>query len=158
MSQRVDERFPTLSKLKVYDKCLKLTDHTLNVCKIKDNGNNTKKHLVKRQSKIGQYLIEIVIQVGADILEANNKYVEKNLNKDDQIRNYKKRLELEEHAKSLTYRMEHIIRVLHFNRPFDESTIGYWIELLMETRELLIKWKESDYSSLKELMNNKGIC
>lgn len=154
MSQRVDERFPTLDRLEVYNKCLRLTDHTLSVCKIKDNGNNTKKHLIKRQIRIGQDLTDLVIQIGADILEASNIYVEENLNKEDRLKNYEKRIEIQNHAKSLTYRMEHIIRVLHFNRPFAESTIGYWIELLIETRGLLTNWRDRDYSNYKKLLNN----
>lgn len=158
MSQRVDERKPTLVKLEVYNKCLKLTNHTLCVCKVKDNGNNTKKHIVKRQLRIGHDITDIVIQIGADILEANNIYIEENLNLEERVANYRLRLELQKHAKNLTYRMEHIIRVLHFNRPFDENTLSYWIDLLIETRTLLMKWRDNDYSNFKKLLNNKGMC
>lgn len=154
MSMRVDQRSPTLVELEVYNKCLKLTDHTLSVCKVKENKTNNK-HIVKRQLRMGQMLVELVVQIGADIIEANNKYVGGNLNNEDRQRHYKERLLLQEHAKSLTYRMEHIIRVLHFNRPFADSTITYWITLLVDTRNLLIKWKEKDYNLLKGIKKEK---
>lgn len=151
MSRRVDERQATLPELEVYNKILKLTNHTLNVCKVKENKTNNK-HLVKRQLKIGQQLIDIVIDMGADVLEANNIYVGVNLNVKDRVKNYYKRIDLQAQAKSLTYRMEHIIRVLQFDRPFADSTITYWISLLVETRQLLIKWKDSNIEDLKMLL------
>lgn len=151
MSQRVDERKPTAVELDVYNKCLKLTDHTLSVCKVKDERTNTK-HILKRQLKLGQELIDIVIDIGADILQANNIYVGGTLNLEDRIENYKYRIKIQNHAKSLTYRMEHIIRVLHFNRPFADSTITYWFSLLYETRNLLIGWKEKDTNNYRELI------
>lgn len=33
MAQRVDERTPTRTELEAYNKCLKLNDHVLSVCK-----------------------------------------------------------------------------------------------------------------------------
>ena len=148
MSMRVDERTPTLVELDVYSKCLKLTDHTLSVCKVKESKANNK-HLIKRQMKIGHKLIDLVIEMGADILEANNIYVGNNLNLEERKKHYEERLLLQEHAKRITYRMEHMIRVLHFNRPFANSTITYWVKLLIETRTLLIKWREKDLSMFK---------
>ena len=157
MSLRVDQRADTLPELEVYSKCIKLTSHTMSVCKIKENGSTNNKHLVKRQIKVGEMLVNIVIQIGTNILEANNKYVKENLNLKDRLQNYEKRLELQEEAKSLTYKVEHIIRVLHFDRPFADSTLTYWMELLTETRNLLVKWKQNDYSNYKKLLNNEGI-
>lgn len=151
MSLRVDQRKPTLVELDVYQKCLKLTDHTLSVCKVKESKTNNH-HILKRQLKLGYKLVDLVIEIGANILEANNIYVGNNLNINDRIANYQKRIELQNNSKLLTYRMEHIIRVMHFNRPFADSTLTYWISLLIETRNLLIKWKEKDISNLNELL------
>lgn len=151
MSLRVDERQETLAELDVYNKCLKLTDHTLSVCKVKENKTNNK-HIVKRQLKLGYKLIDMAVEIGANILEANNIYVGKNTSKENRIKNYYARIELQDGAKRLTYRMEHTIRVLHFNRPFAESTINYWVDLLMETRNLLIKWKEKDVYTLNKII------
>ena len=48
MSMRVDERTPTLVELEVYNKCLKLSDHTFGVCKVKEkNANNKQKKITK---------------------------------------------------------------------------------------------------------------
>ncbi len=143
MSLRVDERKPTLTELDVYAKCLKLTDHTLSVCKVKEKKTNTH-HIVKRQLKLGYKLIDLCIDIGANIIEANNIYIGENINVESRIDNLNARIKLQDEAKRLTYRMEHIIRVMHFNRPFADSTLTYWVSLLLETRNLLIKWKEKD--------------
>lgn len=150
LSQRVDQRQETLVSLATYQKLLKLSQHTYNVCKVKENKSN-RKHIIKRQLKTGQQLIDIVNEIGAYILEANNIYVGSNLDKEYLAYNYKRRIKLEDNAKSLTFRMEHLIRVLHFNRPFADSTITYWVKLLVETRQLLTKWRDSEVKKLNEI-------
>lgn len=151
MSLRKDERKPTSPELEAYSKCIKLTNHTLSVCKVKENKTN-RHHLLKRQLRLGNRLVDYVIEMGAYILEANNIYVGANLNLEERIANYKKRIDLQNKAKLLTYRMEHTIRVLHTERPFADSTITYWMSLLIEDRNLIIKWKEKDFYNLKVLM------
>ena len=150
MAKRVDEREPTQTSLEVYDNCLKLSDHILSVCKPKEKNINNK-HIPKRNLGLGRMLTELVVDLGADIIEANTTYVGVNLNVEDRKKNYRKRIGLQEHAKSTTYRMEHIIRVLHFNAPFADSTITYMMQLLVETRQLLIGWKEKDMREAKSL-------
>lgn len=150
LSQRVDQRQETLVSLATYQKLLKLSQHTYNVCKVKENKSN-RKHIIKRQLKTGQQLIDIVNEIGAYILEANNIYVGSNLDKEYLAYNYKRRIKLEDNAKSLTFRMEHLIRVLNFNRPFADSTITYWVKLLVETRQLLSKWRDSEVKKLNEI-------
>lgn len=150
MSLRVDERKPKQIYLEAYDKALKLTDHVMSVCKPKDKNINTK-HIPKRNAGLGRQLMEAAIELGADILEANNIYVGSNQDTEVRIRNYEDRIRLEENAKRLTYRMEHIFRVLHFDRPFAESTSHYMMDLLCETRDLLIGWKESEIRAVKAL-------
>lgn len=150
MSQRVDERNPTAINLEVYTKALKLSEFTFSVCKPKDKNVNNK-HLPKRHMTIANTLKDLVIRIGADILEANEIYVGANVGSDDRANNYKRRIALEEDAKSCTYRMEHIIRILHNEHPFANNTLTYWASLLCETRALLIKWKDSESAMLRSL-------
>ena len=143
MSQRVDQRAETKIELLCYDKALKLSDFTLSVCKPKDKNVNTK-HIAKRQKPIGDMLIETVVELGADILEANQIYVGDNLPDGDLLRHIEQRIALQEHARCMTFRMEHMMRVLHFDRPFADSTITYWTQLLVETRDSVCRWRASD--------------
>ena len=143
MSQRVDQRAETKIELLCYDKALKLSDFTLSVCKPKDKNVNTK-HIAKRQKVIGDLLIQSVVELGADILEANQVYVGDNLPAEDLLRHLEQRIALQENAKRQTFRMEHMMRTLHFDRPFADSTITYWTELLVETRDSISKWRASD--------------
>ena len=148
MAQRTDQRSQTRTELLCYDKALKLTDHVMSVCKPKDKNVNTK-HIPKRNASIGHMMIDCTIQLGADILEANMIYVGKNLPTETRMENYARRIELQEHAKSLTYRIEHIFRVLHFDREFAESTTKYMMDLICETRDLIVAWKDSDLKVAK---------
>lgn len=152
MAQRVDERDPTKVELDCYNKILKLNDHVMSVCKPKDKNVNNH-HIPKKNIGIGKMLMEACVECGADILEANeNFYVGKNLDKKSRLDNYEERIKLQKHAIRLTYRMEHIIRVLHFNQPFAESTIKYLMDLLCEARVLLINWRDSDIKTSKQLV------
>ena len=154
MAQRVDERDPTRVELDAYNKVLKLNDFILSVCKPKDKNVNNH-HIPKRNVGLGRQLMDAVVECGADILEANEIYVGKNLSPEQRLKNYEDRIELEEHARRLTYRMEHILRVLHFDKPFAESTIKMSMDLLCETRAIIIKWKESDVKMSNQL--RKGV-
>lgn len=151
MAQRTDQRKSTRIDLECYQKCIKLTNHTLSVCKVKEKQTNSK-HIVKRQLKLGQMLIDSVVEMGANIIQANEMFVGANLNINERIVNFQTRLRLQHEAISLSYRMEHIIRVLNDDRPFADSTLTYWVMLLVETRNLLVKWKDSDKSRLSELL------
>lgn len=151
MAQRTDQRKPTRIDLECYQKCIKLTNHTLSVCKVKEKQTNNK-HIVKRQLKLGQMLIDSVVEMGANIIQANEMFVGANLNINERIVNFQTRLRLQHEAISLSYRMEHIIRVLNDDRPFADSTLTYWVMLLVETRNLLVEWKDSDKSRLSELL------
>ena len=150
MSQRVDERDPTLTELDCYNKILKLTDHVMHVCKPKDKNVNDK-HIPKKNVGLGRILMDETITIGADIIEANMINVRRNLQWEVLIQNYAERRKLQEHAIRLTYRVEHIFRVLHFDKPFAESTNRYMMELLTETRNLLMAWRESDIKQAKRL-------
>ena len=155
MAQRVDERTPTALNLDAYNKALKLSEFTFSVCKPKDKNVNNK-HIPKRHMTIGNELKELAVEIGADILEANEIYVGSNISEEDRKINYKRRIELEEHARSCTYRMEHIMRILHFEHPFADSTITFWISLLCETRHLLTKWKDKEKATYKSLSEGTG--
>lgn len=150
MSQRVDQRDPTRVELDVYNKCLKLGDHVLSVCKPKDKNVNTH-HMPKRNISLGRMMMETVVEMGADILEANVIYVGKNLDPETRKQNYKDRIRLQDHAKRLTFRLEHIFRILHYDREFAESTSRYMMALITETRDLLTAWRESDLKASKQL-------
>ena len=150
MSQRTDEREPTRVELDCYNKLLKLSDHTLSVCKPKDRNVNNK-HIAKRHANLGHKLEDLVIEIGADILEANEIYVNSNLNVETRKKNFRDRIKLQNHALRQTYRMEHIIRTLHYNRPFADSTITYWMDLLVETRRMIKAWRDSDIKILSQI-------
>lgn len=155
MSQRVDERTPTKTELLVYDKALKLSDHVMSLCKPKDKNVNTH-HIPKRNAGIGRMLMECAVELGADILEANRFYVAANAGSGTRLQNYIHRIELQDKAIRITYRMEHIFRILHFDREFAESTSKYFMDLLCETRELLVRWRDSDEKMMKTLLNSQG--
>lgn len=151
MAQRVDERDPTRVELDCYNKILKLNDHVMSVCKPKEKNVNNH-HIPKRNAGIGKQLMEACVECGADILEANeNFYVGKNFDIESRLENYEERIKLQKHAIRLTYRMEHIVRVLHFNKPFAESTIKYLMDLLCEARTMLVAWRDSEIKMTKQL-------
>lgn len=150
MAQRVDQRDPTRAELDAYNKCLKLSSHVMSVCKPRENKPNNH-HIPKRNLILGRLLMEAVVDLGADILDANMVYVGGNLAKEDRLRNYRTRIGLQDHAKRLTFRMEHIIRILNEDHPFAESTLKYMVDLLCETRNLISAWRESDIKASKQL-------
>ena len=150
MSQRTDQRNPTRVELEAYNKCLKLSEHVMSVCKPKDKNVNTH-HIPKRNTGLGRMLMESCVEMGADILEANMIYVGNNLDAETRLRNYSERIALQDHAKRLSFRMEHIFRILHFDRPFAESTSSYMMDLLVETRDLITAWRESDLKMALQL-------
>lgn len=154
MSQRVDQRDPTKVELLAYDKALKLTDHILSVCKPKEQNVNTK-HIPKRNVGLGRQLMDAAVEMGADILEANSIYVGANLPYNDRLANYKRRIALQENAKRLTFRIEHIFRVLHFDRPFADSTTTYMMALVTETRDVIAAWRDSEVQTAKRLKEQK---
>lgn len=151
MSKRVDEREQTLVCFDVYQKLLNLSDFTFSVCKPKEKNVNNK-HIPKRLISVGNMAIETVTEIGALILEANDKYVGKNIDIETRIVRYQRRIETEELTKSLTYRLEHIIRTLHKQCEFADSTITYWIGLLVDTRRLIVAWRDSDMAELNALL------
>lgn len=150
MSQRVDERNPTRVELEAYNKILKLSEHVLSVAKPKEPKPNNK-HTPKRYVSVANLMMECVIDMGADILEANEIYVGSNLDVEDLKQNYIDRIKLEEHAKLLSYRLEHIFRMLHYVVEYAESTSSYMMELLIESRNVLTKWIASEKRKLKAL-------
>ena len=149
--QRTDQRSPTRVELECYNKVLKLSDHIMSVSKPKDKNVNTK-HIPKRNLGLGRQLMDTAVELGADILEANEIYVGLNLDPGQRLANYRERIKLQDHAKRLTYRIEHIFRILHLDRPFAESTSSYMMDLLCESRNQIIAWRESDYKAAKQLM------
>ena len=155
MSLRQDQRVKKMAELKAYDTVLDLSTYTIQVCKPKDKKPNGH-HIVKRYIHLGKEIETAVIEIGANVLEANQIYVGANLNTDGRIQNYIRRIALEEKAKSLTFRVEHIIRILHSEQPFSENTLVYWIALLCEAREALSEWIESERKRLSAL--KKGDC
>ena len=150
MAQRVDERTPTRTELEAYNTCLKLNDHVLSVCKPKDKNVNNH-HIPKRNLGLARQLMDNCVELGADILEANEIYVGANMHTEQRLANYAERIRIQDHARRLTYRMEHIFRVLHFDKPFAESTTKYMMDLLCETRALIIAWKDSDIRDSRKL-------
>lgn len=153
MSQRVEQRVPTAYELDAYSKCLLLTEFTFGVCKARDKGGENHKHIPKRFGSLARQMESLVTAMGANILEANEIYIRENLEKSDRIRNYIRRLELQRHAISLSYQLEHYMRVLHAAINFAESTISHWMELMWETRRLLIAWRDKDARNLRSLQS-----
>ncbi len=147
--QRKESRTPTKIELDAYNKMLELTDYSLSVCKPKTykdkNGNvhSDNHHVPARYVKIGEYIMTTIIDIGAMILEANEKYVGKNLNPKSRKENIEERIKLQNTAIARSYRVEHCIRMLHKHRPFADSTISYWVKLLCEARKSIIAWKDS---------------
>ena len=158
MSQLEDKRTPTKVDLDAYNKILILSTYSMGVCKPKQrkdkkgNFHDSNKHIPMRYSKIGEYIIKTIIEFGAIILDANSYYVGGNLNKNDRLNNYNNRIELQTKAIARTYEVEHCIRMLHEHRPFAESTINWWIYLLVDARKSMIAWKESDVKIRRTLL------
>ncbi len=154
--QRKESRTPTKIELDAYNKVLELTDYSLSVCKPKTykdkNGNvhSDNHHVPARYVKIGEYIMTTIIDIGAMILEANEKYVGKNLNPKSRKENIEERIKLQNTAIARSYRVEHCIRMLHKHRPFADSTISYWAKLLCEARKSMIAWKDSTAKMMAE--------
>lgn len=151
MAQRKDERNPTRTELEAYNKVLKLSEHVKSVSKPKEPKPNNH-HIPKRNAGLGKMMMDCVVEMGADILEANTGYyVGNNIPVEERIENYRERIKLQEHAKRLTFRLEHIFRILHYDDPFAESTTKYMMDLITETRDLLTNWRESELKEVKRL-------
>jgi len=151
MSQRVDQRIPTDPDLNAYNQALYLTKVTMRVCKPKDKNVNNK-HVAKRNVPIANIAINYAIEIGALILEANSKYVGPRANVETKIRNYNKRIELQDQAHGLTFRLEHIIRSLHEENPFANSTLTDWIGAVVRTRDSVKAWAVADNKELKHIL------
>ena len=157
MSQLKNKQTPTDVDLDAYNKVLKLASYSMEVCKPKqrkDNKGNfhdSKHHIPMRYSKIGEFINTEITKLGAMVLNANSLYVKENLNIEDRKANYNERIRLQTVAIAMTFEVEHCIRVLHDHRPFADSTIRYWLYLLAEAREGMIKWKDSDVKKRKKL-------
>ena len=143
MALRVDQRTPTAYSLDTYNKVLALSKHVLSVAKPKEPKPNNK-HVPKRFVGIANMMTECVVEIGADILEANEIYVGANVRDEILWERYKARIALEEEAKRKTYRLEHIFRMLYYEIGFADSTATYMIDLIGEVRAALSKWTESD--------------
>ena len=156
MSQRVDQRTPTSPELQTYSLCLELTEFTFSVCKARDKNGDNHKHIPKRFGSIARQIESLVVQMGALILEANEVYVRDNLNEEDRLKNYKKRIMLQDRAISLSYQLEHYMRVMHRTIEFADSTISHWCETMWTTRRTMVAWKNKDTAMLRDLINHKG--
>ena len=141
MALRIDQRTPTACSLDAYNKLLLLSDHVMSVAKPKEPKPNNK-HIPKRFVNIANKMVDCIIDMGADILEANEIYVGANLEKETLKNRYADRIELEETAKRKSFRLEHIFRMLHFDVEFADSTATYMMQLITEERSLLVKWIE----------------
>ena len=150
MALRIDQRTPTACCLDAYNKLLLLSDHVMSVAKPKEPKPNNK-HIPKRFVNIANKMVDCIIDMGADILEANEIYVGANLDKETLKNRYADRIELEETAKRKSFRLEHIFRMLHFDVEFADSTATYMMQLITEERSLLVKWIESEKRAMKEI-------
>jgi hypothetical protein len=156
MAQRTDERTPTKDELKAYECALELAAFTWSASKPKrkrdkkGNEHDSNKHVPMRYSELGKELVKLSTDIGALVLEANvGYYVGKNLNQTDRGKNYIKRIELEQDAYALTFRMEHIVRLLHERRPFADSTFTHWLVLICTVRGKIKAWRDSEKRELK---------
>lgn len=152
MSQRVEQRTPTSAELDAYSLCLALTEFTFGVCKPRDKNGENHKHIPKRFGSIARQIEYLVVQMGALILEANEIYVRDNLNKEDRIKHYKQRIDLQNKAVSISYQLEHYMQVMNRAIEFADSTISHWCESMWTTRRTLLAWKAKDMSMLRELI------
>ena len=150
MALRIDQRTPTACSLDAYNKLLLLSDHVMSVAKPKEPKPNNK-HIPERFVNIANKMVDCIIDMGADILEANEIYVGANLDKETLKNRYADRIELEETAKRKSFRLEHIFRMLHFDVEFADSTATYMMQLITEERSLLVKWIESEKRAMKEI-------
>lgn len=155
MSQRVDERVKTKENLDAYTKVLELTKYSMEVCKPKTKKNSdgttreSNHHIPARYSALGTRVIDTLLDMGGKILEANELYINKSLDIAERKKNLVKRLEYEKDVISKTYYIEHIVRVLNDHRKFADSTFTYWVKLIVESRRVLIAWRDSDKKALK---------
>lgn len=150
MSQRKDQRAPTSVDLEAYNQVLHLSEVTMRICKVKEKNCNNH-HVAKRYVPIANLAMESTIQMGALILDANDLYVGSRADIDTRIRHYHKRIEMQEQALGLTYRLEHIIRILHDANNFANSTLTDWVSALVSTRDSIKAWSNSDNRELRKL-------
>lgn len=152
MSKRVDERGETLANLKVYQKAKDLSTITLRVCKLKaDDEKENQTHLPKRFSGIARILQEDAIRIGSNILIANEIYIGPNTETDARLRGLAERFRLIEEARRLTFDIEHAIRTVNESYHLKDSTFYSYIDAILQTRKLLIAWRQSDQLALRLL-------
>lgn len=154
MSQVVNERTPTYIELDAYNKSLKLLTYSMEVCKPKtktklgrgENGEEIKHtyesnhHIPARYQSMGNRLLDALLDMSSAILEANEIYVGPNISKEERQENYMERIYLQKKAIGDSFYAENIVRILHEHKPFADSTIGYWIKLLVEARKSTKAW------------------
>lgn len=155
MAQRKDQRNPTAANLECYDRALELSAFTMRMCKPKEKNQNGR-HVIKRQLPVANKLMETILEIGSDILEANQYYVGANSSAETLAKHYRERIRLQETALSMTFRAEHIFATLDEDRPFEDSTLSCFMGLLTETRRLIVAWHSSDVRRCSEIPGGKG--
>lgn len=155
MSQRVDQRTPTVQELQAYNVYEELFKFTVQVCKCEDrNGKEVNNHHISKRNRfIAHDILQSVCKIGALIIEANCAYYVGDAlkNKEVKINNYKKRIELQSSAYALTFAVENYIRSVHYIAPLANNTLTHWIDLSDSTRTIIKAWMESDKKALNNL-------
>lgn len=150
MAVRVDQRVPTAAALDAYNHVLLLSQQIMSIAKPKEPKPNNK-HIPKRLVNFANKMVDCVIDIGADVIEANEIYVSPSLDRITRAKHYADRIALQYRAVRTTFRLEHIFRMLQYEVELSENTAAYTIRRILEVRRLILKWQASDKRRLNEL-------
>ncbi len=137
MSVKVCDR--TQGKLEVLTKAIDFAAHTIKIC---DNDNVfPKRHR---------------LSVTADIIK-EVKMIAKLINLANTKRSYPRRLEIQEQALDLTNDIEVDMEIAYrtISANFPEKKLDYWLQLLLEVRQLLKGWIKSDAKEYRKALEEQ---
>jgi len=133
----VPEGKRTESKLAVQTKAVEMANYTITIC---SNENNFPK---RYRWCLTNKIVDTAIEIMNDINTANSIYVS---TKND----YELRREFQTKALAYTARLLGLMELAYVRFNIEDKRIRYWTQLVVDTRELIKKWKKSDSNRYKK--------
>jgi hypothetical protein len=133
----VPEGKRTESKLAVQTKAIEMANYTITIC---SNENNFPK---RYRWCLTNKIVDTAIEIMNDINTANSIYVS---TKND----YELRREFQTKALAYTARLLGLMELAYVRFNIEDKRIRYWTQLVVDTRELIKKWKKSDSNRYKK--------
>jgi len=125
------------SKLAVQTKAIELADYTTTIC------SNEKKFPKRHRWTVTSKIVDVALEIMGDVNEANSIYVSSKVD-------YNERRKLQIRALAKTARLLGFMELAYIKFNIEGKRIKHWTQLVVDTRELIKKWKKSDSDRYKK--------